>query len=79
MHTAAIEYYTDASDLQDIVTGDEIISDTWELKEIDGAVYEIDCKKVTKGTDNVGESVSKRGAPGINRNHEAEAIMLTDL
>ncbi|MCJ1227767.1 hypothetical protein MMC12_004426 [Toensbergia leucococca] len=37
----------------DIVTGDEIISDTWELKEIDDAVYEIDCKKVTRGVDNV--------------------------
>jgi len=38
---------------KDIVTGDEIISDTWELKEVDGAVYEIDCKRVTKGVDNV--------------------------
>lgn len=30
------------------------MSDTWDLKEIDDAVYEVDCKKVTKGTDNVG-------------------------
>jgi len=35
------------------VSGDEIISDTWELKEIDDAVYEINCKKVTKGMDNI--------------------------
>ncbi|MCJ1359714.1 MAG: hypothetical protein MMC33_009716 [Icmadophila ericetorum] len=34
---------------KDIVSGDEIISDTWEMKEIDDVVYEIDCKKVTKG------------------------------
>ncbi|KAA6406596.1 MAG: hypothetical protein FRX48_09651 [Lasallia pustulata] len=38
---------------KDIVSGDEIISDTWSLKEIDDAVYEIDCKKVTKGMDNI--------------------------
>ena len=41
--------------LQDIVSGDEIISDTWNLKEKDDAVYEIDCKKITKKQDNVGE------------------------
>ena len=38
---------------QDIVTGDEIISDTYNLKEIDDVVYEVDCKKVTKGADNI--------------------------
>lgn len=40
---------------QDIVSGDEIISDTWELKEVDDAVYEIDCKRITKGMDNIGQ------------------------
>ena len=38
---------------QDIVTGDEIISDTYNLKEIDDVVYEVDCRKVTKGADNI--------------------------
>ncbi|MCJ1408323.1 hypothetical protein MMC19_002398 [Ptychographa xylographoides] len=38
---------------KDIVSGDEIISDTWNLKEKDDAVYEIDCKKITKKQDNV--------------------------
>jgi len=38
---------------KDIVSGDEIISDTWELKDIDDTVYEIDCRKITKGPDNV--------------------------
>ncbi|MCJ1481193.1 hypothetical protein MMC06_001349 [Schaereria dolodes] len=33
---------------KDVVSGDEIISDTWELKEIDDVVYEIDCKKLLK-------------------------------
>ena len=38
---------------QDIVSGDEIISDTYNLKEIDDVVYEVDCRKVTKGADNI--------------------------
>jgi len=38
---------------QDIITGDEIISDSYNLKEIDGAVYEADCKKITIGNDNI--------------------------
>jgi Translationally controlled tumour protein len=38
-----------------MVSGDEIISDSYPLKEIDDVVYEIDCKKVTKaGDDNFG-------------------------
>lgn len=32
-----------------MVSGDEIISDTWELKEKEDVVYEIDCKKINKG------------------------------
>ena len=36
------------------MSGDEIISDTWDLKEIEDAVYEVDCKKVTRGgLDNI--------------------------
>jgi len=36
---------------KDIVSGDEIISDTWNLKEIDDVVYEVDCKSITKGAE----------------------------
>lgn len=32
----------------DIITGDEIISDTFRMKEVDGVVYEIDGKMITK-------------------------------
>jgi uncharacterized protein YktA (UPF0223 family) len=39
--------------LQDILTDDEIISDSYDLKEIDGVVYEADCRKITIGGDNV--------------------------
>ncbi|KAL9132443.1 MAG: hypothetical protein Q9175_006385 [Cornicularia normoerica] len=38
---------------KDIVSGDEIISDTYNLKDVDDVVYEVDCRKITKGADNV--------------------------
>ena len=37
--------------MQDIVTGDEIISDTYNLVDKDDVVYEVDCRKVTKGSE----------------------------
>lgn len=36
-----------------MVTGDEIISDTYNLKDVDDVVYEVDCRRVTKGADNI--------------------------
>lgn len=38
---------------KDLITGDEIISDSYNLKEIDGVAYEADCKKITVGNDNI--------------------------
>jgi len=38
---------------KDIITGDELISDSYDVKEIDGAVYEADCKKIQVGGENV--------------------------
>ena len=35
--------------MQDIVTGDEIISDTYDLIDKEDVVYEVNCRKVTKG------------------------------
>ncbi|KAF6825555.1 translationally-controlled tumor protein [Colletotrichum plurivorum] len=38
---------------KDIITGDEIISDSYDLKEIDGIVYEADCAMITEGAVSV--------------------------
>lgn len=43
---------------QDIVTGDEIISDSYPMKEVDGIVYEVDCAMVTQDAVNVGRSIA---------------------
>merc|ERR1739841_373554 len=37
----------------DLITGDELISDSYNLKEVDGAVYEADCSKITIGGESV--------------------------
>ncbi|KAK4241688.1 putative translationally-controlled tumor protein [Achaetomium macrosporum] len=37
----------------DIISGDEIISDSYDLKEVDGVVYEADCAMITEGAVNV--------------------------
>merc|ERR1712137_58407 len=34
---------------KDIITEGEIISDSYDIKEIDGVVYEADCRKITIG------------------------------
>ncbi|KAL8702620.1 MAG: hypothetical protein Q9201_004198 [Fulgogasparrea decipioides] len=37
----------------DIVSGDEIISDTYKLIEKEDAVYEVDCRRITVGNANI--------------------------
>ena len=43
-----------SSVLQDIITDDEIVSDSYNIKEVDGAVYEADCTKITIGGETFG-------------------------
>jgi hypothetical protein len=38
---------------KDILTGDELISDSYNLKEVDGIVYEADCAMIEEGGVNV--------------------------
>ncbi|KAF6843775.1 translationally-controlled tumor protein [Colletotrichum musicola] len=42
-----------STSVQDIITGDEIISDSYDLKEVDGIVYEADCAMITEGAVSV--------------------------
>jgi hypothetical protein len=38
---------------KDVITDDEIISDSYDMKEVDGVVYEVDCAMITEGAVNV--------------------------
>ncbi|KAF2203471.1 microtubule/calcium-binding protein [Delitschia confertaspora ATCC 74209] len=38
---------------KDIITGDELLSDSYDLKEVDGVAWEADCRKITVGNDNI--------------------------
>jgi len=38
---------------KDVITGDELMSDSYDLKEVDDVVYEIDCAMITEGGINV--------------------------
>lgn len=39
---------------KDIITDDEMIADSYDLKEIDGIVYEADCTMIEEGGVEVG-------------------------
>ncbi|THX53468.1 microtubule/calcium-binding protein [Aureobasidium pullulans] len=38
---------------KDVISGDEMISDSFDLKLVDGAVFEVDCSRITIGNDNI--------------------------
>ena len=40
--------------VQDILNGDELISDSYNLKDVDGIVFEADCAMITEGGVSVG-------------------------
>ena len=49
--------------VQDIISGDELISDSYDLVEVDGVAYEADCRKITVGgeTFDTGANASAEG------------------
>jgi len=51
---------------KDLITGDEIISDSYNLKLVDNIVYEADCKKINIG----GESFDVGGNPSAEGGDE---------
>ncbi|KAL9130573.1 MAG: hypothetical protein Q9217_001286 [Psora testacea] len=65
---------------KDIVTGDEIISDTYNLKDIDDVVYEVDCKMVTKGgvEVNIGANASAEEQEEVLEEQTDQVIDVVD-
>ncbi|KAL9049369.1 MAG: hypothetical protein Q9162_007248 [Coniocarpon cinnabarinum] len=54
----------------DFVSGDELISDSFDLKEVDGVAYEVKCKKIKVG----GESIDVGGNPSAEGGGEDEGV-----
>ncbi len=51
---------------QDIITGDEILSDSYDLKDVDGIVYEADCAMITEGAVEVSTYLSSVARSAIS-------------
>jgi hypothetical protein len=47
---------------QDFITGDEVLSDSYPMKEVDGIVYETDCAMINLEAVNVGTSCRPRSS-----------------
>jgi len=62
---------------KDLITDDEIISDSYGLKEIDGVVYEADCKKISIGGESfdVGGNPSAEGGDDEATDDQAETVI----
>ncbi|KAF2726104.1 microtubule/calcium-binding protein [Polychaeton citri CBS 116435] len=63
---------------KDIITGDELISDSYDLKEIDGVVYEADCRKITVGGETF-DTGANASAEGGDEDAEDSAEQVIDV
>lgn len=50
---------------KDKITDDEMISDSYDLKEIDGIAYEADCAMIEEGVGDIGMSIRQPSAPHL--------------
>ncbi|PHH63095.1 hypothetical protein CDD80_1254 [Ophiocordyceps camponoti-rufipedis] len=64
---------------KDILTDDEIISDSYELKEVDGIVYEADCAMITEQAvqADIGANASAEG--GDEDGVEDQAVKVNNI
>ncbi|KAK8190179.1 microtubule/calcium-binding protein [Phyllosticta capitalensis] len=62
---------------KDIITGDELISDSYDLKEIDGVAYEADCRKITIGAENIdiGANPSAEDGGGDDVDDQSQTVL----
>lgn len=51
---------------KDKLTDDEMISDSYDLKEINGIVYEADCAMIEEGVGDIGRSISSSSSIGTS-------------
>ncbi|PWY89929.1 TCTP family protein [Aspergillus heteromorphus CBS 117.55] len=67
---------------QDIISGDEVLSDTFKIEEVDKVLWTVDCKKYLKraGEDFVLEGANPSAEGGDeDAGGEGEAVMVHDI
>ncbi|KAF1950049.1 translationally controlled tumor-associated [Byssothecium circinans] len=63
----------------DIITGDEIISDVYDLKLVDDVVYEADCKKITVGVGDIDIGANASSEGGEDEGADDQATQVIDV
>ncbi|KND91662.1 Translationally-controlled tumor protein [Tolypocladium ophioglossoides CBS 100239] len=63
----------------DILTGDEIISDSYNLKDIDGIVFEADCAMITEEAVNVDTGANASAEGGDDEALEDTAVKVNNI
>jgi len=63
---------------KDIITGDELISDSYDLKLVDNTVYEADCKKISVGVGDI-DIGANASAEEANEDVEDSAAQVLDV
>ncbi|KAK3375465.1 translationally-controlled tumor protein [Podospora didyma] len=63
---------------KDIITGDEIISDSYDLKEVDGVAYEVDCAMIVEDAVHV-DTGANASAEEAEEGVEDQAIKVNNI
>ncbi|KAG6023244.1 hypothetical protein E4U19_003776 [Claviceps sp. Clav32 group G5] len=64
---------------KDILTGDEIISDSYDLTEVDGIVYEADCAMITEEAVQVNTGANASAEGGDEDEAEDQAVKVNNI
>merc|ERR1712129_450136 len=64
---------------KDVITGDEMLSDSYDLKLVDGVVYEADCARITVGNDNIDIGANPSAEDGGDEGAEDNAQSVIDI
>jgi len=67
---------------KDIISGDELLSDTFKIKEVDGVLWEVDCRKYLKGSESFqldGANPSAEGGDEDEGDGEGVQTMVHDI
>ncbi|KAF2642159.1 translationally controlled tumor-associated [Massarina eburnea CBS 473.64] len=63
----------------DLISGDEIISDVYDLKLVDGVAYEADCKKISVGVGDIDIGANASAEGGGDDDAEDGASQVIDV